>query len=160
MSESISSSSLPVAPSPITVPIFHSASAHRADPPPRNGHPAASPLRIAVPAKGSTPDFASVYALAVTSAHLDQEVLVVCLTNETLAAWRDRLQSYTRPLDGLAVVDGQFGWSVNWRAFFAQKAYDITVMHGIHTALKDQRIQLSYASRLVDSVPRGLVVLA
>jgi hypothetical protein len=116
-------------------------------------------LRIAVPAGGSAPGFASICALAVTSAHLDQEVLVVCLTEEALAGWRCWVQEHIQPL-GLAVVDGQFGWSVNWRAFFSQKAYDMTVMHGIHVALREQNFPLSYAKRLVNSVPRGLIVLA
>jgi len=85
---------------------------------------------------------------------------VVCLTDEMLTGWRRRLQERGRPLDGLALVDGQFGWSADWRAFFCRKAYDITVMHGIHAALKEQRIPPSYARRLVDAVPRGLIVLA
>lgn len=160
MSESISSNPTPVNPSPVIVPISHSASAHRADPPPRNGCRPTSPLQIAVPASGSAPGFASIYTLAVTSANLDQEVLVVCLTGEALADWSSQLQERTQPIDGLAVVDGQFGWSINWRAFFSQKVYDITMMHGLHTALREHSIPVSYAKRLVDSVPRGLIVLA
>lgn len=159
MSEFTSSYHWPVAPSSITVPVSHSAPAHRADPPPRNGCRTAASRQIAVPAGGSAPGFASVCALAVTSAHLDQEVLVVCLSEEVLAGWRGWVWEHIQPL-GLAVVDGQFGWSVNWRAFFSQKAYDMTVMHGIHVALKEQDFPISYAKRLVNSVPRGLIVLA
>lgn len=161
MSEPLASpTSSPVVPSAISIPIAHSTAAHRADPPPRNGHSTAAPLQIAVPTGDAAPDFASIYALAVTGAGLDQETIVVCLTDETIAGWRSRLQERSHALDGLTVVDGRFGWSVNWRAFFSQKTYDITVMHGLHTALRQESLPVSYAKRLLDAVPRGLIVLA
>lgn len=161
MSESLPSpTSFPVVPSPISIPIAHSTAAHRTDPPPRNGHATAGLLQIAVPAGDAAPDFASIVALAVTGASLDQETIVVCLTDETLAGWRNRLQEHFHALEGLTVVDGRFGWSVNWRALFCQKVYDITVMHGLREALQQESIPISYAKRLLDVVPRGLIVLA
>ena len=162
MSQSDPSPSLPARPAatgaPAPAPAL--ASVPRTVPPPSNGHGAAPPLQIATPTNGSPPSFDNVYALAVTSALLDQEVLVVCLTDETLTGWQRRLQERVRALDGLTLVDGRFGWSANWRTFFQHRRHDITVMHGIHAALKEQNIPISYAKRLVDSIPSGLIVLA
>lgn len=160
MSRSAPSEPWPGAFAPTDVPIADLTSDYRTDPPSGDGHGAKARLQIAVPANGSSPNFDNVYTLAVTGALLDQEVLVVCLTDETLTGWRRRLQARRQPLEGLALVDGQFGWSADWRAFFSSKAYDITVMHGIYAALKEQNIPISYARRLVDAVPRGLIVLA
>lgn len=160
MSQSDSPHPLPGGPAPTGVPVSDRASMHRINPPPPNGHGTASPLQIATPANGSPPSFDNVYALVVTSALLDQEVLVVCLTDETLAGWRRRLQERVRSLDGLTLVDGRSGWSANWRTFFQHRSHDITVMHGIPVALKEQNIPISYAKRLVDSIPSGLIVLA
>lgn len=152
MSRSDLSHPLPASPSPVAVPVSPAASVH-----PRE---AESSLQVAVPASGTAPSFDNVYALAVTGALLDQSVVVICLTEESLMDWRRRLQARVRPLDGLTLVDGRFGWSANWRAFFQHKPHDITVVHGIHVALKEQNIPISYAKRLVDSIPSGLIVLA
>lgn len=160
MSRSDSSQPLPVGPSPAAVPFSDFASACRTGAQPGNGHEAESLLQIAVPASGSVPSFDNVYALAANSALLDQSVLVICLTEELLTGWRRRLRERVRPLDGLTLVDGCFGWSANWRTFCQHKSYDITVMHGIHVALREQNIPISYAKRLVEAVPRGLIVLA
>lgn len=160
MSRSDSSHPLPASPEPAAVPSSDLAAALLTDPQPGNGHKAEGRLRIAVPEDGKVPSFDSVYALATASALLDQSVLVICLTEELLTDWRRRQQEGSRPLDGLTLVDGRFGWSANWRAFFQHKSYDITIMHGIHTALREKRISPSYARRLVDAVCRGLIVLA
>lgn len=160
MSRSDSSHPVPAGAEPAHTPSPDVAAALLTDPPSGNGHEAERRLRIAVPEDGQAPGFDNVYALATTSALLDQSVLVICLTEELLADWRRRLQERARPLEGLTLVDGRFGWSANWRAFFQHESYDITVMHGIHTALREERIPPSYARRLVDAVPRGLIVLA
>lgn len=160
MSRFDSSHSVSVGSLPTVVSFLGSASGRRTDSLADNSYGAESSLRIAVPTAGSAPSFDNVYTLAVTGALLDQEVLVVCMTDEMLAGWRRRLRERSWPLEGLTLLDGQFGWSVNWRAFFCYRSYDITVMHGIHVALKEQRISPSYAGRLVNAVPSGLLVLA
>ncbi len=160
MSRSDSSHPLPAGPQPAAVSSSDLPAILLTDPPAGNGHEAEGCLQIAVPEDGRAPGFDNVYALATTSALLDQSVLVICLTEEPLTEWQRRLQERARPLEGLTLVDGCFGWSANWRAFFSQKTYDVIVMHGIHAALQEQRIPLSYAKRLVDAVPKGLIVLA
>lgn len=124
------------------------------------GGQAAPPLRIAVPAPGTTPSFNGVFSLALTSALLDQSVLVICMTEPILANWRRRLQERSRPVEGLELLDGRCAWSANWRAIFCQRTCDVTVLHGVHSALREQSLPLSYARRLVDTVPFGLIVLA
>lgn len=116
--------------------------------------------RIAVPADDSPPSFDNVFSLALTSALFDQAVLVICMTEEILTDWRRRLQERARPVDGLALVDGRFGWSADWRAFFHTRSDDVTVLHGIHSALADQSIPRSYADRLVNAVTSDLIILA
>jgi hypothetical protein len=160
MSQSHSPYPLPGGPASTGDPVSDRAAVPRTNPPPPNGHGIPSPLRIAMPADGSLPSFDNVYALAITSALLDQEVLIVCLTDETLAGWRRRLQERDSALEGLTLVDGRSGWSANWRTFFQRRSYDITVLHGIHVALKEQNIPIPYAKRLMDSIPTRLVVLA
>lgn len=160
MSQSSSPYPWPVGKEPTALTFADLASVHPTDPPSDNGYGIEMALRIAVPEDGRVPSFDSVYALAVTSALLDQSVLVICLTEELLADWQRRLQERSRPLDGLTLVDGRFGWSANWRPFFQHRSYDITIMHGIHAALKEQNIPISYAKRLVDAVSCGLIVLA
>ncbi len=160
MSRSDSSHPLMAGANPAAVPSSDLTAILLTDPPSGNGHEAERRLQIAVPEDGQAPGFDNVYALATTSALLDQSVLVICLTEELLTDWQRRLQERAGPLEGLTLVDGRFGWSANWRAFFQHKHYDITVMHGIHTALKEERIPTFYARRLVDAVPRGLIVLA
>lgn len=160
MSQSDASLPLPVGPAPTSVPPSGFATIPLTDPPSGNGHESARRLRIAAPENGKVPGFENVYALAVTSALFDQSVLVICLTEELLTDWRRRLQERTRPLDGLTLVDGRFGWSANWRIFFQHRSYDVTVIHGIHAALKEENIPISYAKRLLGSIPSGLIVLA
>ncbi|MGC8780234.1 MAG: hypothetical protein ACP5UQ_05135 [Anaerolineae bacterium] len=160
MSQSGSPHPWPVGEEPAGFSFPDLASVLPADPPSDNSHKAEATLRIAVPEDGRAPGFDNIYAVAVASALLDQSVLVICLTDELLADWRRRLQERGRPLDGLTLVDGRFGWSANWRAFFQHRSYDITVMHGIHTALQEQRIPRPYAIRLVDAVSKGVIVLA
>lgn len=160
MIRSDSSHPAPAGAEPAAVPSLDLATVLRTDPLSGNGHEAEGRLQIAVPEDGQAPGFDNVYALVTTSALLDQSVLVICLTEELLADWRRRLQERARPLEGLTLVDGRFGWSANWRAFFQRKSYDITVMHGIHAALREERIPPFYARRLVDAVSQGLIVLA
>ncbi len=116
--------------------------------------------QVAVPAAGVVPGFDNVFSLALTAALFDQAVLVICMTDEAMMGWQQRLAERGRPVEGLTLLDGRFAWSVNWRAFFRMKCYDITVLHGIHAALADQTVPRSYADRLVDAVPAGLIVLA
>ena len=126
----------------------------------RSGDQASSPRQIAVPAPGLIPSFDDVFGLAVTSALFDQTVLVICTTEQVLTNWRRRLQERARPVAGLELLDGQFAWSANWRAFFCSRSYEITVLHGLRSAFQDQSLPLSYTRRLVDAVPAGLIVLA
>jgi hypothetical protein len=126
----------------------------------RSGDQASPRRQIAVPAPGSIPSFDGVFSLALTSALLDGTVLVICMTEQVLTSWRRRLQQHARPVEGLALLDGRYAWSANWRAFFHSRAYDVTVLHGIRSGLQDQSLPLSYAERLVDAVPAGLIVLA
>lgn len=116
--------------------------------------------RIATPATDAIPSFDNVFASALTSALFDQSVVVICMTEELLTDWRQRLQERARPVEGLTLLDGRCGWSADWRAFFHTRSYDITVLHGIHRALQDHDLPLSYARRLAYAVPRGLIVLA
>lgn len=116
--------------------------------------------QIAVPAPGTSPSFDGVFSLAVTSALLDQTVLVICMTEQILTGWQRKLQERARPVDGLELLNGQYAWSANWYAFFCRKAYDVTVLHGMRSALQDQSLPLSYARRLLDAVSARLIVLA
>ncbi len=115
---------------------------------------------LAIPTQGADLGFDHIYSLAMVGALLDQATVVVCLTEEILTLWRRRLQKRVWPIDGLELVDGRFGWSADWRAFFRSKRYDITFFHGFHAALQDQSIPLSYAKRLVGAASAGLIVLA
>jgi len=146
----------PLAAGPTAQPIFLHAPYNEI----RSAGQAGPPLQIAVPAPGRVPSFDGVFSLAVTSALFDQEVLVICMTEQVLTSWRLRLQQRARPVEGLALLDGRYAWSANWRAFFYSRAYDVTVLHGVHSALQDQSLPLSYTERLVDAVPAGLIVLA
>lgn len=116
--------------------------------------------RLAIPAQGAVPSFDQIYALAAVGVLLDQATVVVCLTEEILTLWRRRLRERIWPADGLELVDGRFGWSADWRAFFRSKRYDLTFFHGFHAALQDQSIPPSYAKRLVGAASAGLIVLA
>lgn len=116
--------------------------------------------QIAVPAAGAIPSFDKVFSLAVTSVLFDHVVLVICMTEEVLTDWQQRLQERGRPVEGLTLIDGRYGWSTDWRAFFRAWRYDLIVLHGIHRALEDQDLPPSYVKRLTDAVPSGLIVLA
>jgi hypothetical protein len=116
--------------------------------------------RVAIPECDSIPSFDNVFALAVTSALLDQTVLVVCMTEEVLRNWQHHLKLRAKPVEGLTLLDGQFAWSADWRAFFHSRNYDVAVLHGIHAALQDRSLPLSYAKRLADAVRTPLIILA
>jgi len=115
---------------------------------------------LAIPTQGAVPSFDHIYSLAAVGALLDQAILVISLTEEILTAWRRRLQERVEPIAGLELVDGRFGWSTNWRAFFRSKRYDIVFLHGFHAALRTQNIPPSYAQRLMAAASAGLIVLA
>lgn len=122
-------------------------------------HPSPS-RRIAIPTQGGIPSFDRIYSLAMTATLLDQATLILCLTEEVLTLWRHQLQQRVKAMEGLELVDGRFGWSVDWRAFFRSRHHDIVFLHGLLSALQDQSIPLSYAKRLVSAASAGLIVLA
>ena len=119
-----------------------------------------SSCRIAVPPPGTVPTFEQVFGLALVGAHFEQSVLVIYMTERALNGWHDRLEEQARPVDGLDLLDGRFAWSVDWRAFFGRKRYDVIVLHGVLSALQTLSLPFSYVKRLVEAVPAGLVVLA
>ncbi len=123
-------------------------------------HPHNSSRRLAIPAAGSLPSFDNMFALARIGVLFDQTVLVISMTEEVLTSWQRRLQERGRPMDGLTLLDGRFGWSVDWRAFFCARSYDVTILHGLHTALREQALPRSYAERLLDAMRSGLIILA
>ena len=119
-----------------------------------------SSRRIAVPPPGAVPSFDQVFGLALVGAHFDQAVLVIYMTEQVLNGWQCRLEERAGPVDGLDLLDGRFAWSVDWKAFFGSKRYDVIVLHGVLSALQTLSLPFSYVKRLVEAVPAGLVVLA
>jgi hypothetical protein len=116
--------------------------------------------RIAIPAPSSTPRFEGVFSLAVTSALLGQTVLVICMTEQVLTDWEQRLRMRPRPIERLELVDGRRAWSAEWRALLCKRHHDVTVLHGVRSALQDQSLPVSHAKLLVSALPAELIVLA
>ena len=150
------SGSNPLPPEPDSVLTFLYAALHE----PQNRARASLPRQIAVPLPGSIPSFDDVYGLSMTSALIDQSVLVICLTQEAKMGWMQRLREQTSSAAALDLIDGQLAEFADWRSFFCRNRYDVTVLHGARSALQEQTLSLAHVKRLVGAVPEGLIVLA
>jgi hypothetical protein len=82
------------------------------------------------------------------------------MTEQVLTDWEQRLRMRPRPIERLELVDGRRAWSAEWRALLCKRHHDVTVLHGVRSALQDQSLPVSHAKLLVSALPAELIVLA
>ena len=116
--------------------------------------------RLAVAPGDREPDFETVFASTMAACRLNMTVCVICLSPCLLQAWWER---FDRLPQRLVLVDltnnGRTTFS-GCRNILSYRDFDMVVFHGAWRELNLDDLAVNYVARLIDSVPKGLIVLA
>ncbi len=155
-------SSAPQLSGPGTIPaaiFLHPPYVENRPPTMRAARPAA-PHRIAVPAPGKTHCFDDVLNLVSLSILYQQQIAVLCLSDEIFHRWSLTLQKLPQLAPALDIFDVRHPRGLDWVAFFEGTSYDITILHDVSVALRTGAVSVADAKRFVAAVPAGLVMFA
>ena len=117
------------------------------------------PRQIAVPANGSIPGFDNVYTLAIAGAPCDEEVPLLCETDEGMSERRRRQAQRAMPANRLTLLDVRLAGPAD-RPVSLRRRHDLRVLAGIHAALRYDGPPLYFAGRPAETMPAGRIVLA
>ena len=114
---------------------------------------------LAIPAPGKQPTFDEVADIVLTGAHFELSSCVLCLAQEMLERWINRLDNSPAPVALLDVLNTNQATLTDWQMFLRRQVYDITVLSGALAEMQAGRLSPGYVQALVDAIPSGLVML-
>ncbi len=104
------------------------------------------------------PTFEEVADVVQMGVRCDLSVCVLCWSDALRERWQREFDENSRLT--LDVLDSDQTTMTEWKNLFSNHAYDLTVLHGIHSAYENDQLSNGYARALFEAIPQGTVVWA